>query len=113
MHIPFFVYVLLLLAVCCESLGASFLAKSNGLTIAGPVVISLCFLSVAFVLGGFIVKSMPVGIHYAIWSGLGIILSSVAGYYLNKQSLDTPALIGMSLIAAGVLVIYLFSKSSA
>lgn len=111
MHVPFSVYVMLFAAVCLESLGVSFLEKSKGMTIGTPVVISLFLLSVSFVLGGLVVKSLPVGIYYAMWSGVGIVLSGVLGYFINKQSLDAPALLGMGLIIVGVFVIYMYSKS--
>lgn len=58
-----------------------------------------------------VVKVMPLGIAYAIWSGLGIVLVSVAAIYIYNQKLDLPAIIGMLLIITGVLVINLFSKS--
>ncbi len=54
---------------------------------------------------------MPVGLAYAIWSGLGVVLISVIGLFLFKQKLDLPAIIGLALIIGGVLVINLFSKS--
>jgi small multidrug resistance pump len=57
-------------------------------------------------------KSIPVGIAYAIWSGVGIVLISITGFLLYKQRLDMPAILGMGLIVAGVLVINLFSKST-
>ncbi|OEJ07846.1 multidrug DMT transporter [Shigella sp. FC1967] len=59
-----------------------------------------------------VVRVMPLGIAYAIWSGLGIVLVSVAAVFLYQQKLDLPAIIGMSLIIAGVLVINLLSKSA-
>ena len=58
-------------------------------------------------------QSMPVGVAYAIWSGLGIVLVTAAGYVLYRQSVDLPALAGMALIVAGVAVIQLFSKTAA
>ncbi|MGV2470201.1 QacE family quaternary ammonium compound efflux SMR transporter, partial [Bacillus subtilis] len=58
-----------------------------------------------------VVKVMPLGIAYAIWSGLGIVLVSVAAIYIYNQKLDLPAIIGMLLIIVGVLIINLFSKS--
>jgi Membrane transporters of cations and cationic drugs len=60
-----------------------------------------------------VMRTLPVGVVYAIWSGCGIILISISSYFLFKQSLDLPALIGIGLIVTGVLVINLFSKSTA
>ena len=65
---------------------------------------SLYFLSLAL-------KTIPIGIAYAIWSGLGIVLISLIGYVKFRQALDTPALIGVGLIVAGVVIANLFSKS--
>lgn len=111
MHTSFTIYAMLFLAIILESLGTSYLEKSKGFTLVAPIVISLVLLATSFVLGGFIVKTMPIGIYYAVWSGIGIILTAVLGYFLNRQALDTPALIGMVLIAVGVAVIHLYSKS--
>lgn len=60
-----------------------------------------------------VVKSMPLGIVYAIWSGMGVVLVSIAAVFIYNQKLDWPAIIGMGLIVAGVLVINLLSKTSA
>ena len=57
-------------------------------------------------------KTVPVGVAYAVWSGLGIVLITVAGYVLYRQRIDAAALIGMALIVAGVAVIQLFSKTT-
>jgi len=66
--------------------------------------VSFYFLSLAL-------RSIPIGLAYAIWSGVGIVLISLAGWLVYRQSLDAPAIAGMALIIAGVLVINLFSKS--
>lgn len=113
MHIPLASYVLLLVAVVCETLGTSFLEKSEGMTRFVPVLLSLLFGGFSYVLGAHLLETMPMGVMYAVWCGIGIIIVSVLGYLINHQSLDTPALIGMALIGAGVVVIYLFSKSVA
>ncbi len=106
-------YGLLLAAIVCETLGSSFLEKSDGLSRALPVVISLCFHAAAFILGAHILKTMPVGILYALWCGVGIALMGGIGYVVNRQILDAPAWIGMALIGAGTVVICLYSKSVA
>jgi small multidrug resistance pump len=67
--------------------------------------------ALAFYFLSITVKVMPVGISYAIWSGVGIVLVTIAGIYFYKQVPDLPAIIGMALIAAGVLVINIFSKT--
>ncbi|TYC52004.1 QacE family quaternary ammonium compound efflux SMR transporter, partial [Zoogloea oleivorans] len=67
---------------------------------------TLTFLSLAL-------RAIPIGIAYAVWSGVGIVLISVVAYFLHGQKLDLPALLGMGLIVIGVLVIQLFSRSQA
>ncbi len=106
-------YGLLLAGIVCETLGSSFLEKSEGLSRVFPAVLSLCFHAAAFVLGSHVLKTMPVGIMYAVWCGVGIMLMGGIGYVINRQILDAPALIGMALIAAGIVVIYLYSKNVA
>ncbi len=106
-------YGLLLAAILCETLGSSFLEKSDGLTRVFPVVLTLCFHAAAFILGAHVLKTMPVGVMYAVWCGVGIALMGGIGYVINRQILDAPAWIGMALIAAGTVVICLYSKSVA
>lgn len=113
MNISFVTYGLLVAAVVCEALGESFLEKTDGLVHVRHIIVSLCFFGIAFVLEAYILKTMPVGVMYAIWCGLGIVLVGILGSVLNKQTLDAPALIGMALIAVGVAVICLYSKSVA
>jgi small multidrug resistance pump len=67
---------------------------------------------IAFYFMAISLRVLPVGIMYAIWAGLGIVLISIIGWFVYKQTLDTPALIGMALIIAGVVVINVFSKST-
>jgi len=78
-----------------------------------PSVVVVIGYALAFLFLSITLKSIPVGIAYAIWSGLGVVLISVVAYFVYGQSLDTPALIGIGLILAGVVVLNLFSKSTA
>ncbi len=71
----------------------------------------LCY-AVAFFFLSYALRYIPVGIAYALWSGLGIVLISIAGYVVFGQKLDLPAILGLALIIAGVLVLNLFSKST-
>ena len=73
------------------------------------VVVGYCF---SFWALSQVVKVIPLGIAYAIWSGLGIVLVSVAAVFVYQQKLDLPAIVGMTLIIAGVLVINLLSNST-
>ena len=68
--------------------------------------------SLAFYLLSQVIKTIPLGIAYAIWAGFGIVLTSIVGYVLFKQTLDAPAMIGIVLIVSGVVVINLFSQST-
>ncbi len=113
MHIPVATYSLLFAAVVFEALGVSFMEKSDGMTHVVFVVLSLGAYAASFVLGTFILKVMPMGVMYAVWCGVGIILVGVIGFFINKQNLDAPVLLGMALIAAGVIVTYLYSKDVA
>ena len=104
-------YVLLFLAIISETVGTSFLKESDGFTRLWPSVVTLAGYALSFYFLSLVLKSIPVSIAYAIWSGVGIVLIGIIGWVVFKQTLDAPALIGMGLIVAGVLVINLFSTS--
>jgi small multidrug resistance pump len=104
-------YVYLTISIILEVIGTSLLKMTSGFTAFWPTVgVFICY-AVAFFLMSLVMKTLPVGIVYAIWSGCGIILVSIASYFLYKQQLDLPALLGIGLIITGVAVINLFSKS--
>ena len=101
----------LLGAIGFEVLGTTLLQQSQQFTRPWPTAgLALCY-GLAFYLLTIALKQMPVGLAYAIWSGLGVVLISVIGLFLFKQKLDLPAIIGLALIIGGVVVINLFSKS--
>ena len=104
-------YGYLLLAILFETVGTSSLARSEQFTKLGPSLITATSYLVAFYCLSITLKAMPVGIAYAIWSGLGIVLISAIGVLAFKQHLDLAAYIGLGLIIGGVLVVNLFSKS--
>jgi small multidrug resistance pump len=104
-------YALLLIAIVAEVIATSALAKSNGFTILAPSLVSAVGYAFAFYLLSLVTKTMPVGIVYAVWSGAGIVLVALTGWLIFGQKLDLPALIGLALIIAGVLIINLLSKS--
>lgn len=104
-------YVLLALAIVFEVTGSTFLAKSEGFSRPIPSAITLLCFCVAFYLLSQVLKTVPLGIAYAIWSGVGIVLTAVIGFLALKQPLDAPAVVGIALIVAGVLVMNIFSKS--
>lgn len=104
-------YLYLFIAIVAEVIATSSLKASESFTRLWPVVVSLVCYSIAFYFLALVLRTMPTGIAYAIWSGVGIVLISVVGWVVFKQKLDLPAIIGLALIIAGVLVVNLFSKT--
>ncbi|WP_421759197.1 SMR family transporter [Devosia sp.] len=105
-------YVYLAIAIVAEVIATTALRAADGFTVLIPSAISVAGYVVAFYFLSLTLRGMPVGIAYAIWSGVGIILVSVAGWVIYRQLLDLPALVGMGLIMAGVIVINVFSKTA-
>jgi len=105
-------YLLLAFAIVAEVIATSCLKAAQGFTRPLPAIGSVVGYGISFYFLSLTLNTIPVGIAYAIWSGVGIVLISVAGWALFGQTLDAPALGGMALIAAGVIVINLFSKSA-
>lgn len=106
-------YVYLALAIVCEVIGTTALQASDGFTRIGPSLVVVAGYGLAFFLLALVLRTIPMGVAYAIWAGLGIVLIGLAGVIVYKQSLDFPAMLGMGLIVAGVAVINLFSKTVA
>lgn len=106
------VYVFLGLAIVFEVVATSFLKLSEGFTNLWPSVVVVVGYGLAFFFLGLTLKYLPIGITYAIWAGLGIILLAIIGMVFFKQIPDLAAWIGMGLIMAGVIVIQLFSKTA-
>lgn len=106
-------YLLLAIAVVAEVTATTAMKSAEGFTRLVPSVITVIGYAVAFYFLSQTLKTIPTGVAYAIWAGAGIVLISVVGFIVHKQSLDLPALVGMGLIVAGVVVINVFSKSSA
>lgn len=105
-------YLYLAVAIVAEVIATSALRAADGFTQWLPSAISVVGYVVAFYFLSLTLKTMPVGIAYAIWSGVGIVLISLAGWLIYKQVLDLPAIAGMGLIMAGVIVINLFSRTA-
>jgi small multidrug resistance pump len=101
----------LLIAILAEVIGTSALKASEGFTKIGPSIIAIFGYMIALYFLSLALKDIPIGIAYAIWSGVGITLISIIGYIFYKQSLDIAAIIGIILIFLGIFVINLFSKS--
>ncbi|MEG2171752.1 MAG: SMR family transporter [Desulfovibrionaceae bacterium] len=106
-------YVYLGVAIASEVAATSALRAANGYTNLWPSLVVIGGYLLAFIMLGHVVKTVPVGVAYAIWSGLGIVGTAVIAFFLYGQKLDMPAVLGMGLILAGALVIQLFSKSCA
>jgi len=111
MSAPFGAYAVLAVAIVFEVVGTSFLQQSQQFTRLWPSVgVVVCYVA-AFYFLGLALKTLPVGIAYALWAGLGIVLISAIGVVVFRQSLDLAAWIGLSLIVAGVIVVNVFSRS--
>ncbi len=106
------IYVYLLLAIAAETVGTMGLQASQQFTKLGPSLLAVGSYAVAFFFLGLTLKFMPVGIVYALWSGIGIVLIATMGYLVYGQKLDPAALFGIGLIVAGILVINLFSETA-
>lgn len=105
-------YLYLGVAIIAEVVATAALRAADGFTQLWPSLISIVGYAIAFYFLSLTLRSIPVGVAYAIWSGVGIVLISLAGWLLYKQLLDPPAIIGMGLIMTGVIVINLFSKTA-
>ena len=104
-------YVHLTVAIIAEVIATSALKASANFTKLIPSLVVIIGYGVAFYFLTHVLKTIPVGITYAIWSGLGIVLVTIAGAFLYQQIPDLPATIGMVLIVTGVVVINVFSRN--
>jgi multidrug transporter EmrE-like cation transporter len=103
---------ILAIAIIAEVIATSALKVSEGFTRLIPSLVVLVGYSIAFYGLALTLKTIPVGVAYAIWSGMGIVLVTLIGWFLFDQKLDPAAIIGMVLIIAGVVVMNVFSASS-
>lgn len=109
---PLPAYALLGAAILAEVIGTSALKASEGFTRPLPSVLTAVAYVAAFYALSLTLKTVPLGIAYGVWSGVGIVLVSAVGWVVYDQRLDAAALLGIGLILAGVLVIHLFSRSA-
>ena len=105
-------YMYLAIAILSEVIATSALKSSDSFTKFGPSLVVILGYGISFYCLSVVLKTIPVGVAYAIWSGMGIVLITLLGWLVFSQRLDLPAFLGMALIVAGVIVIYAFSKSS-
>ncbi|MFY9319642.1 MAG: SMR family transporter [Lentibacter algarum] len=106
-------YLYLAIAVAFETIGTSAMQASQQFTRLWPSVLVVVGYAISFYFMALTLRFMPVGIVYALWSGLGIILIALIGYAVFGQKLDLPAIAGLGLIIAGIVVIQLFSNATA
>jgi small multidrug resistance pump len=106
-------YLTLFIAIIAEVVATSFLKQSNGFTRLVPTVVTLVGYAVAFFCLSLTLRTVPTGVAYAIWSGVGIVLVTAIAWIWQGQKLDGAAVAGIGLIMAGVIVMNLFSKAAA
>ncbi|MBP6367528.1 MAG: QacE family quaternary ammonium compound efflux SMR transporter [Nitrosomonas sp.] len=104
-------WILLFIAIVSEVIATSCLKATEGFTRLWPSLIVVVGYLLAFYFLSLTLRTIPVGIAYAIWSGVGIVLIALSGWLFLEQALDLPAIIGLSLIVAGVMAITLFSQT--
>ncbi|MGE4430730.1 MAG: multidrug efflux SMR transporter [Sphingobium sp.] len=106
-------YIYLSIAIFAEVVATSFMKQSDGFTRPVPTAVMAIGYGIAFYCLSLTLRDIPTGVAYAIWSGVGIVLIALIAWFVHGQKLDAPAMIGMALIILGVVVMNLFSKSSA
>lgn len=106
-------FLFLGIAILFEIIATSALKKSEQFTQLIPSIITIVGYFAAFYFLSFAIRTIPVGIAYAIWSGVGIVLITIIGAVFFKQIPDLPAIIGLTLILIGVVVINVFSTTTA
>ncbi len=105
-------YLILLAAVAAETIGTTAMQASQQFSRLGPTLLVILAYGVSFWLLSLTLKVMPVGVVYALWSGLGILLIALIGFAVFGQKLDLAAILGMGLILAGIVVINVFSNAA-
>ncbi len=105
-------YLYLAIAIAAEVIATTSMKAIDGFSKPLPLLLVVGGYGIAFWMLTLVVRTIPVGVAYAIWAGLGIVLVSVAAMFIYQQKLDLPAILGMGLIVSGVVVIQLFSQST-
>ena len=104
-------WLYLIIAVIFEVIATSALKESNSFTKLVPSLFVIIGYSISFYFLSLTLKNLSLGITYAIWSGLGILLICLVGYFRYGQNLDLPAILGILFIGIGILIIRFFSVS--
>ena len=105
-------YLALGIAIVAEVIATTALKASDSFTQLWPSLLAVAGYAIAFYFLTITLRSMPTGIAYAIWSGLGIVLITIASFLIYRQTIDLAGMLGMGLIIAGVVVLNVFSKSA-
>ncbi len=105
------IYFYLALAIVAEVAGTSLLKATEEFTKLLPTTFLVIFYLISFWLMTLALRELPLGVVYAVWSGLGIVLVAIIGVFVYKEIPDFASILGMGLIISGVVVIHLFSKS--
>ncbi|MBP8185729.1 MAG: multidrug efflux SMR transporter [Pseudomonas sp.] len=105
-------YLFLGIAIAAEVIATTSMKALDGFNKPLPLVLVVVGYGLSLWLLSLVVKTIPIGIAYAVWAGLGIVLVSIAALFIYEQKLDVAAILGMSLIVAGVVVIQLFSSTA-
>ncbi|MNY34484.1 Quaternary ammonium compound-resistance protein QacC [compost metagenome] len=105
-------YLFLGLAIIFEVVGSSFMKASEGFTKWLPSIVVVVAYLICFYFLSLALKTIPLGVAYAIWAGLGIVLTAMVSVFIFKQKLDSPAIIGILFIVIGVVIMNFFSKTS-
>lgn len=105
-------YLYLALAIALEVTGSSFMKASDGFSKTFPTAITIIAYLACFFFLSQALKSLPLGLAYAIWAGLGIVLTAVISVIIFKERLDLPAILGIAMIVCGVVVMNFFSKTT-
>lgn len=105
-------YYYLAIAICAEVIATVSMKAIKGFSTPLPLILVITGYATAFWMLTLVVRTIPVGVAYAVWAGMGIVMVSVAALFIYGQKLDIPAMLGMGLIVLGVVVIQLFSKTA-
>ena len=105
-------YYYLAIAICAEVIATVSMKAVKGISTPLPLLLIIVGYGIAFWMLTLVVRSIPVGVTYAIWAGMGIVMVSIAALFIYGQKLDIPAVVGMGMIVLGVVVIQLFSKTT-
>lgn len=104
-------YLYLIIAISAEVVGTSFMKQSDGFTKLVPSLVTAAGYVTSFYFLSLTLRTVPTGVAYAIWSGVGVVLISAIAWIFQCQKLDLPALVGMAFIVIGVIILNAFSAS--